>query len=197
MTFTKGVKDAQVHYGTRAIYAKQEGGPESNAEFSDAEADFIEQMDGFYFATVSETGSPYIQFRGGKPGFLKVLDERTLGFADFRGNLQYISVGNLASNTKAALLLMDYAHRRRLKILATVEIRDAAGANELIELLRVADYKAKVERAVILHLDAFDWNCPQHITAKYTLDQISGIVAPLHERIAKLEKENAGLKGIK
>lgn len=196
LAFTKSVMEAQIHYGSRAHYAKFDGGLEKNVEFSDAEKDFIEQMDGFYMATVGEAGYPYIQFRGGNPGFLKVLDDRTLGFADFRGNLQYVSVGNLKANNRAALFLMDYANQRRLKILARVEVTDASDAPELMERLRIPNYKAKAERAVILTLEAFDWNCPQHITPKCTLDQIRSIVDPLNEKIEKLEKENSELKAV-
>src|SRR5437868_11749534 len=135
--FTEGVKHTQAHYGSRAHYSKFEGGPSKNFLLTDTEADFIKGRDGFYLATVSETGHPYIQFRGGPAGFLKVLDERTLGFADFRGNLQYISVGNLRTNKKTALFLMDYAGQRRLKILAEVEVKDAAEVPDLIQELRI------------------------------------------------------------
>ncbi len=197
ITFTESVKDAQEYYGSRTHYAKYAGGVAKNTEISDAEADFIEQVDGFYMATVGETGQPYIQFRGGSPGFLKVLDERTLGFADFRGNLQYISVGNLNANKKAGLFLMDYANRRRLKILADVEVKDATDVPDLIAKLEDKGYKAKVERAVIMHVEAFDWNCPQHITPKYTAEQIKSIVGPLNDRIEGLERENAELKAVK
>lgn len=196
ITFTDSVKVAQSHYGSRAHYSKFEGGPDKNTLISDAELNFIEQRDGFYMATVGETGHPYIQFRGGKPGFLKVIDERTLGYADFRGNLQYISVGNLAVNKKAALFLMDYPNRRRLKVLAEVEVKDAADVPKLIETLTVKGYKAKIERAVIFHIEAFDWNCPQHITPRYTIDEIRQMVAPLHGTIEKLERELAELKRV-
>jgi len=194
IAFTGSVKEAQSHYGSRSHYAKFDGGPDKNMTFTDAEIDFIEQRDGFYMATVGETGHPYIQFRGGPPGFLKVLDSRTLGFADFRGSLQYISVGNLKANKKAALFLMDYASQRRLKILVDVEVKDATDDPQLTEVLKMKDYLAKVERAVILHLEAFDWNCPQHITPRYTADEIREMVRPLSDEIERLEKENAELK---
>lgn len=198
ITFTESVKAAQTHYGSRDHYARRESAPAHDAVLTDIEADFIEQRDGFYMATVGETGQPYIQFRGGPAGFLKVLDKYTLGFADFRGNLQYISVGNLSSNKKAALFLMDYQNKRRLKILAEVEVKDAAEAPDLIRRLKMPGYTAKVERAVILHIEAFDWNCPQHITPRYTIDEIRELTRPLNERIERLEKENAALKaGIK
>jgi predicted pyridoxine 5'-phosphate oxidase superfamily flavin-nucleotide-binding protein len=187
LAFTPGVKDAQAHYGSRAHYSKFEDGPAKNFLLTDAEADFIKGRDGFYMATVSETAHPYIQFRGGPRGFLKVLDEQTLAFADFRGNLQYISVGNLSANNKAALFLMDYANQRRLKIMAEVEVQDASAAKELIENLRIEGYKARVERAIVLHVEAFDWNCPQHITPRYTSDEVREITRSLSEHIERLE----------
>ena len=194
LTFTPSVKAAQEHYGTRKNYARFEGGEPDFHGLTDAENDFIEARDGFYMATVSEDGQPYAQFRGGPVGFLKVLDDRTLGYADFRGNLQYISVGNLAANDKAALFLMDYPNQTRLKILARVEVKDAVDAPDLIEQLTVPDYKAKIERAMVLHVEAFDWNCPQHITPRYTMDEIRSMTLPLREHVEKLEKEVAQLR---
>lgn len=195
ITFTEDVKTAQERYGSRRQYEKIQAQGKSNTVLTDAEIDFIEQRDGFYMASVGANGQPYIQFRGGSAGFLKVLDEKTLGFADFRGNLQYISVGNLSgANKKAALFLMDYANRRRLKILAEAEIKDYGDAPELIEKLKDENYRAKIERAVIFHVEAFDWNCPQHITPRYTMEEIKQMVQPLSEHIEKLEREIENLK---
>jgi len=194
ITFTPSVKAAQTHYGSREHYAKSENGAAKNARLTENEIEFIGERDGFYMATVGENGQPYIQFRGGEPGFLKVLDNKTLGFADFRGNLQYISVGNLNVNNRAALFLMDYANQRRLKILAEAEVKDAGEIPELIEKLKAANYKAKIERAVILHLEAFDWNCPQHITPRFTIQEIKAMNAPLYEYVERLEAENKKLK---
>lgn len=194
LTFTPSVKAAQEHYGTRRNYARFEGGEPDFYGLSDTETDFIEARDGFYMATVNEDGQPYIQFRGGPKGFLKVLDDRTLGYADFRGNLQYISVGNLKANDKAALFLMDYPNQARLKLLVRVEVKDASEAPEIIEKLTMPGYKAKIERAMILHVEAFDWNCPQHITQRYTMDEIRMMTAPMTEHIEKLEKEIEELK---
>lgn len=197
ITFTSDVKAAQEHYGSRRQYERMRVSGEKNTVLSDAEIDFIGQRDGFYMATVGADDQPYIQFRGGNAGFLKVLDEKTLGFADFRGNLQYISVGNLRGNKKSALFLMDYANRRRLKILARAEVKDASAMPELIERLKDENYEAKIERAVILHIEAFDWNCPQHITPRYTIDEIKRIVQPMNDHIEKLEKEIEKLKAEK
>lgn len=197
LTFTPGVKAAQEHYVSRRNYVRFESGEPDFHGLSDAENDFIAARDGFYMATVGENGQPYIQFRGGPAGFLKVLDDHTLGYADFRGNLQYISVGNLATNDKAAIFLMDYASQSRLKILVRVEVKDAADAPEIIQQLAVPGYKAKIERAMILHIEAFDWNCPQHITPRYTIDEIRLMTAPMKEQIDKLEQEIAKLKSEK
>ena len=193
LTFTESVKAAQEKYGSRRNFARFAGGPPDFHGLTDAEAEFISRRDGFYLATVGENEQPYIQFRGGPPGFLKVLDERTLGYADFRGNLQYISVGNLGANDKAALFLMDYANQTRLKILARVEVIDARTKPEILAKLVVPDYPAKIERAVILRVEAFDWNCPQHITPRYTLDEVKQMIAPMSAHIEKLEKEIARL----
>ena len=193
IAFTESVKAQQEKYGSRKSYARMEA-MERGTELSFAEADFIAERDGFYIATVGETGYPYVQFRGGPKGFLKVLDQRTLAYADFRGNLQYISVGNLNRNDKAALILMDYARRQRLKIYARIEIIESKDAPALIAQLQDPAYKAQIERAMVLHVEAFDWNCPQHITPRYTIEEIAELNAPLHEHIAKLEAEVERLK---
>ncbi len=135
-----------------------------------------------------------MQFRGGVKGFLKVLNSKTLGYADLRGNLQYISVGNLSKDNRAALILMDYANRQRLKIFASIEVFETPNAPELIAKLEDSDYKAKIERAMILNVDAFDWNCPQHITPRFTIEEIQAMNQPLYEHIERLEAENQSLR---
>jgi len=162
--------------------------------FSDNEAAFIAERDSFYMATVSENGWPYVQHRGGPRGFLKLLDEKTLAFADFRGNRQYISLGNIAANDRVALILVDYPNRVRLKILAHMEARDLTTAPELAERLALPGYKGKVERAFVLHLETFDWNCSQHITPRFTMADIEPAVSSLQGRIAELQAENQGLR---
>jgi uncharacterized protein len=194
IAFTESVKAQQEKYGTRKNYEKSEN-YERGTELSFQEADFIAERDGFYLGTVGENDFPYIQFRGGEKGFLKVLDSKTLAYADFRGNLQYISVGNLSVNNRASLFLMDYANRQRLKIYVRVEVLEAKDAPELMAKLENSDYKAKVERAMILHIEAFDWNCPQHITPRFTLEQIKQINQPIYEHIERLEAEIKKLKG--
>lgn len=193
IAFTEGVKAQQEKYGSRKSYARMET-MARGTELSFSEADFIAERDSFYLSTVGENGYPYVQFRGGPRGFLKVLDAQTLAYADFRGNMQYISVGNLQRNDKAALILMDYANRQRLKIYARIETIEARDAPELIAKLQDASYDAQVERAMVLHVEAFDWNCPQHITQRFTIEEIRELNAPLYEHINKLEAEIARLK---
>lgn len=193
IAFSESVKTQQQKYGSRKSYARMEQMARGN-EISENEAEFIAERDGFYLATVGESGFPYVQFRGGPKGFLKVLDAKTLAYADFRGNLQYISVGNLSRNDKAALILMDYARRQRLKIYARIEVIEAKDNPELIAQLQDASYDAQVERAMLLHVEAFDWNCPQHITPRYTVEEIRELNAPLYEHVAKLEAEIERLK---
>ncbi len=193
LTATPSVKAVQAQNGSREMWESLDG-QRSFDRFTEPETGFIAARDSFYMATVSETGWPYIQHRGGPPGFLKVLDERTLGFADFRGNRQYISVGNAAANDRAALFLIDYPNRRRLKILAHIEIRNIHESPELTQRLAVPGYRGRPERAILLHLDAFDWNCPQHITPRFTTAEVEVAMAPLHARLAQLETENQNLR---
>ena len=169
--FTKSVKEMQKRYGSRKSYARME---ESGDKYvlTEREIPFIETRDSFYMATVGENGWPYMQFRGGPKGFLKVIDNTTLSMADFRGNLQYISVGNLKSTKKASLFLIDYPSQRRLKIWAESEVLDADRNQELLEKVRAPDYKAVIERIILFKIQAYDWNCPQHITPRYTVEEI-------------------------
>jgi predicted pyridoxine 5'-phosphate oxidase superfamily flavin-nucleotide-binding protein len=193
MLSTPSIKAAQAANGSGDFWTAFPGHRDFT-HFSDAEAAFIAQRDSFYMATVAENGWPYVQHRGGPPGFLRVLDERTLAFADFRGNRQYISVGNIGANDRAALILMDYPHRRRLKILGHVEAKDLKSDPELAEKLATPSYKAKVERAIVVHLEAFDWNCPQHINPRFTEDEVATALAPVRKRIAALEAESEALR---
>ena len=193
IAFTESVKAQQEQYGSRQQYAQMDRLARGTT-LTIAETEFIAARDSFYLATVGETGYPYVQFRGGPPGFLRVLDAQTLGYADFRGNRQYITVGNLDQNDRAALILMDYANRSRLKVYARIEVINAKDRPELMEKLRVSGYDAKLERAMLLHVEAFDWNCPQHITPRFTTEEIQAMNAPMYEHIAKLEAELMRLK---
>jgi predicted pyridoxine 5'-phosphate oxidase superfamily flavin-nucleotide-binding protein len=189
--FTDSVKGAQRANGSRHGYSRHDDAPTERDRLSETERNFIASRDSFYLATTMETGWPYIQHRGGAAGFVKVVDERTLGFADFRGNRQYITVGNAAQNDRAALFFMDYPSRTRLKILGRLRIVDPKRAPELQPLLSDSTYKAIVERFVLIDIEAFDWNCPQHITPRYTLEEMSPVVIALRQQIAALERQLA------
>jgi predicted pyridoxine 5'-phosphate oxidase superfamily flavin-nucleotide-binding protein len=196
---TPAVKAARERYGSAAAYARLDGtldsdGAVRNDRLGEAEADFIAARDGFYLASVSETGWPYAQYRGGPAGFLRMLDERTLGFADFRGNRQYVTTGNVAANDRVSLFLMDYAHQRRLKIFGRMRVVDASEDPEIASALAVPGYPGQVERAALIHVEAFDWNCPQHITPRFTQAELEQALAPVREELAALHAENARLR---
>lgn len=191
IAFTPTVRAMQTRMGSREAYARLDAAPDRRDSLTEREADFIEARDGFYQASVSETGWPYVQFRGGPAGFLRVLDSKTIAYADFRGNLQYISMGNLQGNDKVALILMDYAARSRLKILGRVRQVAAADDPQLLARLMPAGYDAQPQRAVVIEVEAFDWNCPQHITPRYTEEEVEAAVMPLRDELARLEKELA------
>lgn len=190
---TPSVLAAQVANGSAGLYDNV-GGNRPSDRFGDAETAFIAARDSFYMASVSESGWPYVQHRGGPQGFLKMLDETTLAFPDFRGNRQYISLGNAAANERVAIVLMDYPRRRRLKLYARLEVRELAADPILAAKLDLAGYRGLPERAFLLHLEAFDWNCPQHITPRFTEPEIAAASAPLIARLAALESENASLR---
>ncbi len=190
---TPSVQAMQAQMGADRMWADFKGHRESD-RFTEDEAAFIAERDSFYIASVSETGWPYIQHRGGPRGFLKQVDDRTLAFADYRGNRQYISTGNFAANSRTCLFLMDYPRRARLKIYANVETLAPGADAALDKLVGNAGYKARIERIFRLRLDAFDWNCQQHITPRFTEEQIAEAVRPLRERLAALEAENATLR---
>lgn len=187
IAFTPEVKAAQEQRGSRQTYEKYIANGPANDTITPKIEELIAQLEGFYLGTVSSNGYPYIQFRGGPAGFLKVLDEKTLGFADFSGNVQYITVGNLSANDKAFLFLMDYRHRKRIKIWGRAEIVE--GNSEWIERLRVPGYPAEIERAVLFHVDATSENCPQHIPIRYSETEVEAMLAPLRDRIAELEQQ--------
>ena len=186
IAFTPNVSAEQVRQGSRATYARWELGEVAEEPLGDRERAFIGARDSFYLASVSETGWPYVQHRGGPRGFVRVLDDRTLGFADYRGNRQYVSVGNLRHDNRVALIMVDYASRTRLKIFGHARFIDGTDGAGL-ERLTISGYRAKVERGLLIEIAAFDWNCPQHITPRLTLDEVEELVTPLRARIAELE----------
>jgi predicted pyridoxine 5'-phosphate oxidase superfamily flavin-nucleotide-binding protein len=192
--FTPLVKVLQEKYGSRRQYARMEGGAVSTDRLGPDETAFITGQDSFYIATVGASGWPYVQHRGGPRGFLKVIDDQTLAFDDFRGNKQYISAGNLGSDNRVALIMVDYPRQARLKILGRAEIFEGVGAREWIERIRVPGYEAVVERAYVIHVEAFDWNCQQHITPRFTAEQIREEFKPFEKRFEELERENVALR---
>ena len=178
IAFTESVREVQRALGSRAGYAAMDGGADYNDALNDREAGFIAARDSFYMASAGETGWPYVQHRGGPAGFVRVLDERTIGFADFRGNRQYVSVGNVRKDDRVALIFMDYPNRTRLKVLGRARLV-GDDEPELLAKLEADDYRAPVERGFVIRVEAFDWNCPQHITPRYTEAEIEALIAPL------------------
>ncbi|WP_263356180.1 pyridoxamine 5'-phosphate oxidase family protein [Acidicapsa ligni] len=182
VAFTPHVKKLQELHGSRRQYHRVEEFGEPGDRLGPYERTFISGRDGFYMATVSETGWPYIQFRGGPKGFLRVLDDKTIGFADLRGNKQYISVGNLLHDDRVCLFLMDYVEQQRLKIYGRARISEGDEESQaLIRKLQTEEKNSLPERAMVIQIEAFDWNCPQHITPRFTLEELDA-----------LEKEDAG-----
>ncbi|MCK5932341.1 MAG: pyridoxamine 5'-phosphate oxidase family protein [Fulvimarina manganoxydans] len=201
---TRHFLDITTTPSVEAIRASQNGASERFLSWPDAgpsgpdrltadNAAFIEARDSFYMASVSETGWPYVQHRGGPRGFVKVMDDESLAFADYRGNRQYLSLGNLMADSRAALIFIDYPNRRRLKLLGYVS-EIALGMDEALTA-RLVDrqYRAKPERILRLRIEAYDWNCPQHIVPRYTESEIAEAIRPLRESHARLEAENAAL----
>jgi len=192
IAFTPSVKSIQEHMGSRKQYERmEERGGWQNVITQDL-ADFVAERDSLYLATASAEGRPYIQHRGGPKGFLKVLDDRTLALADFVGNRQYISLGNLAENHQAFLFLMDYATQTRIKVWGTAEV--ITDNPDLLQQLTDSQYKGKPERVIRFHVEAWDANCRQHIPLKYSQEDVESILQPLKDRLTALENENETLK---
>ncbi len=188
LAFTPSVRAVQKSMGSSKYYDKIGKGEPYNNELGPDETDFIALRDTFYMASVSETGWPYVQHRGGPPGFIKVLDATTLGFADYRGNRQYVSVGNVLKDDRVALILVDYPSRTRLKLLGHARIV-SPDETDLLATLDVPAYGARVERGFMIKIAAFDWNCPQHITPRFTQAEIESVMGNLKERLADLEAQ--------
>jgi predicted pyridoxine 5'-phosphate oxidase superfamily flavin-nucleotide-binding protein len=195
LAFTPLVKEHQQEHGSRSQYERlAERAPPGNTLGSDEQA-FIALRDSFYMASVSETGWPYAQHRGGPKGFVHVINPAVIGFTDLRGNKQYISLGNLEHDPRVALFFMDYPNQTRLKILGRVEVHEHdEKARALIESFRPADKADVVERVILIHVEAFDWNCPQHIIPRYTMEELEEVLAPVRKKLATLEAENATLR---
>jgi uncharacterized protein len=192
LAFTNEVRALQENYGSRANYERVEKRLVDG--LTENEIHFISNHDSFYMASIGENEFPYIQHRGGPKGFVKIIDASTIGFIDFSGNKQYITVGNLATNKNVSLFMIDYPSRARLKLYAKTEIVELIARPDLLKSLSLADYQAKPERMMLLHIEAYDWNCPQHITPRYTEEEVEEALAPQREYIKKLEQELKELK---
>lgn len=193
IAFTAAVKALQEKHGSRANYARMAQKTYVDG-LTENEEGFIAERDSFYMATIGENNYPYIQHRGGPKGFLKVLDAKRLGFIDFKGNMQYISVGNIATNNKVAIIMVDYPSRARLKIYANAEIIELKDNPGLYNLLNLEDYKFRPERMMVFNVEAYDWNCPQHIIPRYTIEEINDAFSSQKSYINKLEEEIKLLK---
>jgi uncharacterized protein len=187
LAFTADVKALQSQMGSRQIYERLETGVTTNDLLGQYEISFIESRDSFYQASVSTSNWPYVQHRGGPKGFLKVLDSTHIAYADLSGNKQYVSVGNLSGNDRVSLIMVDYPNRRRLKIMGRARFAQQAEEPDLCAQLTMPEVRAKVDHAVIIHVEAWDWNCPKHLTQRYTEQEIAQILAPL-------QKENNQLR---
>jgi uncharacterized protein len=197
LAFTDDVRAVQREHGSDGFYERKRRAGEAAARpdpLTDDEREFLAERDGFYLATVSATGWPYVQFRGGPAGFVRVVDDHTIGWADFRGNLQYISTGNVSGEDRIALIAVDYAHRRRLKIYGRARIVGADEDPELMATLQPASYDAVVERAVLVSVEAYDWNCPQHITPRYSAAELEPALSRMRRELEDLRAENAALR---
>lgn len=192
IAFTSKVRAVQTQMGSRQAYQAMEADEPAVAHLTPLEMEFIGWRDSFYQATVGENGWPYVQHRGGPPGFLKALDAHTLGYADFSGNRQYISVGNLLGDDRVCLFLMDYPQQRRLKIWGRARIIDERAEPELVARLETPDYRARVERGVVISIEAYDWNCPKHITPRYTETELQAIIGELTQRAPRAESQPVG-----
>ena len=195
--FTDAARAMQAADGSRGSYARMEEGASGEPDaISDKEAEFIAARDSFYLASVTSEGWPYMQHRGGPAGFLKVLPGNRLGFADYRGNRQHVSTTNLIAEPRVSLFLMDYPNRRRLKILGRARIVLAEDDPELVASLMPEGYKALAERAYIIDLVGFDWNCPQHITPRFTEAELAQAIRPLTTELNQLRSEVERLRAL-
>jgi predicted pyridoxine 5'-phosphate oxidase superfamily flavin-nucleotide-binding protein len=192
IAFTPAVKAIQEEKGSRVKYSRMENGYGWQTTVTDELAEFLASLDMFYLGTANAQGQPYIQYRGGAPGFLKVVDDHTLGFADFGGNRQYITLGNLSENPKAFIFLMDYANSQRVKLWGTAKVVEDDPA--LLEKLRDPAYPGKVERAIVFTLEAWDVNCHQHIHKRFSQGQIAPVIEKLERRVKELEAELASIR---
>jgi predicted pyridoxine 5'-phosphate oxidase superfamily flavin-nucleotide-binding protein len=194
LVFTPAVKALQERYGSRKQYASLERQSDTPARLGPEEREYLAERDTFYIASIGATGWPYVQHRGGPKGFLKVIDDRTIAFADFRGNKQYISTGNLMTNDRVAIILVDYPRQLRLKILGHVEIFEGERAKEWLAKVRDPEYKATTERVYVIRVEAFDWNCQQHIVPRFSEEEIRDVLEPVERQMRELQEDNKKLR---
>jgi predicted pyridoxine 5'-phosphate oxidase superfamily flavin-nucleotide-binding protein len=197
IAFTPAVAEVQSQHGSRSFYSRRQSRLEASADpdvLGDDERAFLAERDSFYIASVGQSGWPYVQYRGGPVGFLHVLDEHTIAWADFRGNFQYITVGNLFDESRVALIIMDYPHRQRLKVFGHARVVERRQDPDLVGKLVDPGYDAEVEAAIVLTVAAFDWNCRQHITRRYTADEVERLAAPLRRDLDVCREENRELR---
>jgi len=193
LAFSDAAKVLQEKYGSRAAYEQMEKRNVVDG-LTDNEIHFIANQDHFYLASLGENGFPYIQHRGGPNGFVKVLDNKTIAFVDFSGNKQYISAGNIATDPKVAMIMVSYPHKARLKLYAKARVVQLADDPELFARIDVTGYQHRPERMIILEIAAYDWNCPQHITPRYTAEEVESAFSSQRRRIADLEEDNKRMK---
>src|ERR1700691_5641828 len=194
LLFTPLVKKLQERYGSRRQYERMEDSGASQDRFTEFETQFLAQRDSFYMATMGAACWPYVQHRGGPKGFLKVIDDHTLAFGDLRGNKQYISTGNLLTDNRVAIIMVDYPRQARLKILGRVEIFEGDAATQWLDQVRVPGEKTVIERVFVIHVEAYDWNCPQHITPRYAVEEIREGMQSIEKKVDALEQENRALR---
>ena len=194
LVFTPIVKALQERYGSRRQYARLEQLGEMRAGLGPDEKEYLGERDTFYMASLGESGWPYVQHRGSPKGFLKVIDDTTLAFADFRGNKQYVSTGNLLTDNRVALIVVDYPRQSRLKLLGRAEIFEGGKAKDWLPKVRDPQYRAVTERVYVIRIEAFDWNCQQHIIPRYTQEEIRDVLEPIEKQMQDLQKENAELR---
>jgi predicted pyridoxine 5'-phosphate oxidase superfamily flavin-nucleotide-binding protein len=194
LVFTPLVKKLQEKYGSRRQYERMENLGAAQNRLTEFETEFVAERDSFYMATTGATGWPYVQHRGGIKGFLKVIDDRTLAFGDLRGNKQYISTGNLLTDDRVAIIMIDYPRQARLKILGRIETLEGEKAEGWLDKVRMRGEKTPIERVFVIHVEAYDWNCPQHITPRYSVEELRDGMKDVEKRMQALEQENDSLR---
>jgi uncharacterized protein len=194
LVFTPLIKELQEKYGSRRQYERMEQSGPPQDRFTPFETEFLAGRDSFYMATIGASGWPYVQHRGGPKGFLKVIDDHTLAFADLRGNKQYITTGNLLADDRVAIIMVDYPRQARLKLLGHVQILEGNQTEDWLERVRVPEEKTPIERVFVIHVEAYDWNCPQHITPRYTAEEVREAMKQVETHVHELERENEKLR---